>query len=78
MLPQPVCNEVPVAKVVWLLVAKKGETVECIGPVYPREFLHHFLEIKCFKVFQELCGIELGVTVISFSTILHNRVIYYQ
>ena len=52
------------AKVAWLLVAKKGDTVECIGPVYPREFLHHFLEIKGFKVFQELGGIELGVTLV--------------
>ena len=52
------------AKVTWFLVAKEGETVDCILPVYRRKFRHDFLEIKCIKVFQELICIELGVPLV--------------
>lgn len=62
MPSQPVCNEMPMTKIRWLLVANKRETVEGIWAVYRRKFRHHFLEIKRVEIFQKHVGIEVLVS----------------
>ena len=62
MLSQPVCNEMPMTKVAWLLVANKRETVEDIWAVYSRKLRHNFLEIKRVEIFQKHVGIEVLVS----------------